>query len=286
VVAYLPRIAFPLNIRYVERSSTVDKSHASGSDPGQLPSLSWEDCRWIVESVVSHAIFTRDASGRIAIWNFGAEKIKDYTRDEIVGEHFSKFYTAEDVAAGAPVRALQTAASVGRVENEGWRVRKDGSRFWAHVVITALRDERAPSRLRQCHPRSDTSKGGGRRARRVHQRFQHLVDAVIDYAIFMLDADGLVATWNAGAHRVKGYAAPEIIGKHFSTFYTAEDRAAGKPAAILDVVRREGRFEEESRHHGPSRRRRKPERLCQGSSAPPRWSTTPRISGCARSSWR
>ncbi|HEX7672318.1 MAG TPA: ATP-binding protein [Polyangiaceae bacterium] len=108
--------------------------------PG-VPSLSWDDSRLLVESVVDYAIFMLDTEGRVATWNLGAAKIKGYTADEIVGQHFSKFYPVEDVAAGKPDLELEVATRLGRVEDEGWRIRKDGSRFWANVVITALRDE-------------------------------------------------------------------------------------------------------------------------------------------------
>jgi PAS domain S-box-containing protein len=96
--------------------------------------------RLLVESVRDYAIFMLDPEGRIVSWNLGAERIKGYRADEIVGEHFSRFYPPEDVAAGKPARGLEVAEREGRVEDEGWRVRKDGSRFWANVVITALRD--------------------------------------------------------------------------------------------------------------------------------------------------
>jgi PAS domain S-box-containing protein len=102
--------------------------------------------RLLVESVKDYAIFMLDPSGHIATWNEGAERIKNYAGDEIIGRHFSVFYTPEDVAAGKPERLLRAAAADGRVEDEGWRVRKDGSRFWADVVITALYDRE--SRLR------------------------------------------------------------------------------------------------------------------------------------------
>ncbi len=107
-----------------------------------VPSLSWDDCRLLVESVVDYAIFMLDVEGHVATWNIGAEKIKGYTAGEILGQHFSRFYTEEDNLAGKPQRELEVAADVGRIEDEGWRVRKDGTRFWANVIITALRDER------------------------------------------------------------------------------------------------------------------------------------------------
>lgn len=211
-----------------------------------VPSLSWDDCRLLVESVVDYAIFMLDADGHVATWNLGAEKIKGYKASEIVGEHFSKFYPAEDITAGKPRRELEIASSAGRVEDEGWRIRKDGSRFWANVVITALRDESGNLRgFAKVTRDLTTRRAAEEQVRQAEQRFHHLVDAVIDYAIFMLDPTGHVSTWNSGARRVKGYAVEEILGKHFSIFYTPEDQAAGKPERILEAVRRDGRYEDE-----------------------------------------
>jgi PAS domain S-box-containing protein len=94
----------------------------------------------LVGSVVDYAIFVLDPGGRVATWNLGAERIKGYRADEIIGQHFSRFYEPHEVAAGKPANELVVAAAEGRFEDEGWRLRRDGSRFWANVVITALRD--------------------------------------------------------------------------------------------------------------------------------------------------
>jgi PAS domain S-box-containing protein len=219
----------------------------SSSNLARLPGLSWDDCRLLVESVVDYAIFMLDEDGRVATWNLGAEKIKGYTAAEIVGEHFSKFFPPEDVATGKPAEELRRAIELGRVEDEGWRVRKDGSRFWANVVSTALRDPNGKLRgfgkvTRDLTARLDAEQ----RFRQSEERFHRLIDAVTDYAIYMLDGEGNVATWNPGAERIKGYSAGEIVGHHFSRFYTPEDRLAGKPAQVLDLVRQTGHFEEEN----------------------------------------
>ncbi|HVJ14750.1 MAG TPA: PAS domain S-box protein, partial [Polyangiaceae bacterium] len=221
-------------------------SHTPVDQP-TVSTPSWDDYRLLVESVVDYAIFLLDLEGRVTTWNPGAKLIKGYQAEEIIGQHFSRFYPAEDVVAGKPARELDIAAREGRVEDEGWRVRKDGTRFWASVVITALRDDAGRLRGFGKVTRDMTArKAAEERARRAEQKFHHLVDAVIDYAIFMLDETGRVSTWNPGARRLKGYAADEIIGQHFSIFYTAEDRTAGKPEKILEAVRREGRYEDES----------------------------------------
>ena len=104
------------------------------------PSISTADLyRMLVESIGDYAIFALDTTGHIASWNPGAQRFKGYTASEIIGQHFSIFYPAEDIAARKPHIELEVAASDGRLEDEGWRIRKDGTRFWANVVITALR---------------------------------------------------------------------------------------------------------------------------------------------------
>jgi PAS domain S-box-containing protein len=176
----------------------------------------------------------------------GAQGLKGYSSEEILGRHFSVFYPPEDVAAGKPENELSLAAATGHHEDEGWRLRHDGSRFWANVVITALRD--ADGALRGygkiTHDLSE------RRAtelalRASEERFRLIVDAVEDYAILMLDAAGNVTTWNAGARRMKGYSAEEILGRHFSVFYPPDDIAAGKPDRELALAAADGRLEDE-----------------------------------------
>lgn len=213
----------------------------------KVPSLSWDDCRLLVESVVDYAIFMLDLDGHVATWNIGAERIKGYRADEIIGAHFSRFFTEEDLTAGKPKRELELAQEQGRYEDESWRVRKDGSRFWANVILTALRDESGNLRGFGKVTRDLTARRAAEeQLRQADGRFHQLVDAVVDYAIFMLDPTGHVATWNSGASRVKGYGAEEIIGQHFSVFYTPEDRAVGRHESILETVRREGRYEDEA----------------------------------------
>ena len=202
--------------------------------------------RLLVESVQDYAIFALDPNGVILSWNAGAQRLKGYRPEEIIGRHFSVFYPPADLVARKPERELEEAILHGRVEDEGWRLRKDGTRFWALVVITALRDSRGQLVGFAKVTRDLTER---RRAEQVlresEERFRLLVQGVKDYAIFMLDPDGRVASWNDGAQRIKGYTAEEIIGQHFSTFYPAADVAAGKLKMELDTAIREGVYEEE-----------------------------------------
>ena len=202
--------------------------------------------RLLVEGVRDYAIFGLDGAGRVSTWNAGAERIKGYREDEIVGQHFSRFYPPEAVAAGMPARLLALAARDGRVEDEGWRVRKDGSRFWANVIITAVRDHEGEVVGFAKVTRDLTERKAVEDAlRRSEQTFQLLVDSIQNYAVFMLDPDGRVASWNAGAERIKGYRAHEIMGANFSTFYPPEDVAQGKPRWELEMAERDGRHEDE-----------------------------------------
>jgi PAS domain S-box-containing protein len=202
--------------------------------------------RLLVESVRDYAIFALDPTGHILTWNPGAERFKGYTANEIIGKHFSIFYTQADRDRDWPAAELAMATRDGRFEDEGWRVRKDGSRFWANVVITALRDKSGALVGFAKVTRDLTERRmSEERLRASELQLRLLVENVRDYGLFNLDLDGTVTTWNAGAERISGYRADEIIGKHFSIFYPPEDVAAGKPQAELEIVRREGRFEEE-----------------------------------------
>jgi len=202
--------------------------------------------RLLVDSVRDYAIFALDPEGHVLSWNAGAQRLKGYAPHEIVGRHFSSFYPRVDIEAGKPEWELETAIREGSVEDEGWRIRKDGTRFWANVVITALRDE-AGTLVGFAKVTRDLTER--RRAeellRRSEERFRLLVQSVRDYAIFMLDTDGRIVSWNAGAERIKGYTPEEAIGQHFSIFYPAAEVEAGKPAWELETAAREGKFEEE-----------------------------------------
>jgi PAS domain S-box-containing protein len=200
----------------------------------------------LVQSVTDYAIYMLDRRGVVASWNAGAQRFKGYTAAEIVGQHFSRFYDEADRRAGIPERALRIAAEEGRFEAEGWRIRKDGSRFWANVVIDPIRDDDG-SLIGFAKVTRDLTerKRVEEELRRSEERFRLLVQGVTDYAIYMLDPDGLITSWNAGAERFKGYSAEEIIGQHFSRFYTPDEAAAGAPAKALATSLRNNHFEAE-----------------------------------------
>ena len=200
--------------------------------------------RLLVDAVTDYAIYMLDPNGHIASWNAGARRFKGYEEAEIIGQHFSRFYTDDDRAVGLPQRALATAASEGRFEGEGWRVRKDSERFWCHVVIDPIWSTsggllgfaKITRDLTERKLAEDSLK-------QSEQQFRLLVQSVTDYAIYMLDPTGLVSNWNLGAERIKGYRPDEIIGQHYGVFFTKEDRLNGVPQRGLETALREGRFE-------------------------------------------
>jgi PAS domain S-box-containing protein len=225
--------------RKMENRSEVDS---------ELHSASPTDDRYriLVEAVTDYAIYMLDLGGHVTSWNAGARRIKGYDEAEILGEHFSRFYTEGDRQAGTPQKVLTIAARDGRFEGEGLRVRKDGSRFWASVIVDAIRDPAGKVVAFAKITRDLTERKQAEEVlRRSEEQFRLLVEGVTDYSIYMLDPDGNVATWNAGAERIKGYKPEEIIGQHFSRFYTNEDRDAGLPERAIEVAAREGRFERE-----------------------------------------
>ena len=223
----------------------MSKISPAAPDPGPLRQ-SEERFRLLVEGVKDYAIFMLDPQGHVLTWNAGAERFKGYAAAEIIGEHFSRFYPPEALKSGLPAHELEVAQATGSFEDEGWRVRKDGTLFWANVVITALRDSTGAlvgfaKVTRDLTQRRDHEES----LRQSEERFRMLVEGVTDYAIFMLDVNGIVASWNAGAERIKGYAANEIIGRHFSTFYPADVRQSGWPDHELQVAAEKGSFVDE-----------------------------------------
>jgi PAS domain S-box-containing protein len=201
--------------------------------------------RLLVEGVIDYAIYMLDPNGIITNWNAGAQRIKGYAAEEIIGQHLSLFYTPEDRDAGTPARSLATALREGKFEAEGWRVRKDGTRFLASVVIDPIYDAGILIGYAKI-TRDITERHAAQSALRDSERqFRLLVSAVTDYALYRIDLEGRVTSWNAGGERIKGYTPAEIIGQHFSRFYTESDRAVGRPARALEIARTTGRYEED-----------------------------------------
>jgi PAS domain S-box-containing protein len=222
---------------------------AGGANAGEEKISDWLQSRRAnfdeVESVEDYAIVTLSPAGIVLDWNRGAERLKGYRPDQIVGRHFSRFYCAEDIELGLPQLELDAAAREGRFSEEGWRLRMDGSRIWASVTLTALREGsdgelagflKITRDLTERHARIEE-------LRQSEERFRLMIESVTDYAIFMLDPGGHVASWNNGAKRIKGYTTEEILGRHFSVFYPAEAIAADLPATLLAAAREDGRVE-------------------------------------------
>jgi PAS domain S-box-containing protein len=226
----------------------MDQTRTSGEPPpGNLGSSEAERFRLLVDAVTDYAIYMLDPAGTVTSWNTGAERIKGYKATEILGRSFASFYEEAERERGVPQRALATAAREGKFEAEGWRVRKDGSRFWAFVIVEAIRDNAGRLVGFAKITRDLTErKRAEEELRRSGELFRRLVEGVTDYAIYMLDPSGIVSNWNAGAQRIKGYGPSEIVGQHFSIFYTDEDRARGEPSRSLAIAEREGRFEAEA----------------------------------------
>jgi PAS domain S-box-containing protein len=198
-----------------------------------------ERFRLLVEGAMDHAIFMLDDAGRVASWNAGAERIKQYQAEEIVGQHFSRFYPAEAVQAGRPEQALQLAAAEGRYEEEGWRLRKDGSRFWANVVITALRDQKGSLRGFSKITRDMTlrkqveenacrllEEAAARRAAEEHadalweerERLRVTLHSIGD-AVIATDAGGRVTLLNPVAETLTGWQSADAMGKRLQEIF-------------------------------------------------------------------
>jgi len=209
--------------------------------------------RALVEGIQEYGIFLLDDEGRVVTWNAGAQLITGYGSDEIIGRPVDLIYTPDAVAKGLPRILLKQARERGRVEQEGWRLRKNGTRFWADVAITCLTDDQGnclgyANITRDLTERRLIETERSRRREdllRLEERFRLLVESVEEYAIFMLDPYGIVSTWNIGAERIKGYTAGEVLGRHFSIFRRDEDVRSGECEHELSLAAQNGKMEEE-----------------------------------------
>lgn len=200
--------------------------------------------RLLVQSIVNYAIYLLDTDGNVVNWNFGAQRATGYQAGEVIGKHFSLFYNEQDRMAQLADEQLKVARARGHSEDEGWRLRKDGSAYWAHASIDAVQNDQGLLIGFVKITRDYTERQ--RLQREQDLRFRLLVESVTDYAIYMLDPQGRVVNWNAGAHRAKGYLSEEIVGKHFSIFYSTQDRLARVPETNLTIARVQGRFEDKN----------------------------------------
>lgn len=199
-----------------------------------------------VTQVTDYAIYMLSPEGIVTSWNAGAERFKGYSAEEIIGQHFSHFYTPEDQAAGVPKRALHTALTTGKFEDEGWRVRKDGTLFRASIVLDPIFGPTGELLGFTKITRDVTEEYRAReKLHASEEQFRLLVQSVTDYAIYMLSPTGIITNWNEGAKRIKRLSLEEVAGTHFSRFYTEEERLNGLPEQALCIARDEGRFERE-----------------------------------------
>ena len=196
----------------------------------------------MIEEIQDYAIILLDKNGFIRNWNKGAEKIKLYTESEILGKHFSIFYLQEDLDNNLPQKLINQATTTGRAAQEGWRKRKDGTKFWSSVTITAIHDDNQNVIGFSKVTRDLTDKKKAEDALKIsEERYQRMIAEVQDYAIILLDENGYIKNWNAGAEKIKGYKSEEIIGEHFSIFYPMEDRVNNLPGRLLQVAREKGK---------------------------------------------
>ena len=211
--------------------------------PGRVPVSVYAR---FISAVTDYAIIFVDPEGRVSSWNGGAQRLLGYRPEEIVGKPISTFYPPTGLASKKPQIELRVARAEGRYEDEDWRVRKDGTMFWANVVVTALRDDEGTFLGFVKVTRDLTVRKHAEEALRAsEERFRLLTRSVKDYAIFMLDTEGRIVSWNEGARALKGYEEDEIVGEHFSRFYLPADIARAHPQNELAIALREGRYEEE-----------------------------------------
>ncbi len=198
--------------------------------------------RLIFESAQDFAILTTDPRGHVTSWNPGAEKLFRYSARQMTGMSIERVFAPADRRRAVHRREMAHALQNGRAEDSRWLLRRDGTAFWADGLLMPLRNDAAKLIGFLKIVRDSTPK---KIVEECNERFRHLVEHITDYAVFMLDEDGIVTTWNKGAERTKGYKANEIVGRHISVFYTSEDCRAKLPQRELTAARRKGQFQTE-----------------------------------------
>lgn len=214
----------------------------------------------MISEIVDYSIILLDKEGKVLDWNKGAEKLNGYAAEEVVGKNFRRFYPKEDKDAKVPEKMLQEASEKGHISQEGWKVKKDGSRFWGSITITCLYDgdgavmgfskvtrdlterKKTEDRLNNV---LDELRQKNEALRISEQRYHKMIEEVEDYAIIILDQEGNIQNWNNGAQQIKGYTAKEIVGKSFKVFYPAEDVASKLPDRLMEHARKHGKTSHE-----------------------------------------
>ena len=174
------------------------------------------DFELLVRSVTDYAIFMLDPTGHVSSWNSGAERIKGYRAEEIIGQHFSRFYTQEDQESAMPQRALTTALREGRFETEGWRVRKDGTRFWANTVIDPVWDNGQLIGFVKVTRDATTRRNAELALFESERRFRGIVNTALD-AFAQIDESGRITEWNPQAQELFGWSREQVLGKPLAT---------------------------------------------------------------------
>lgn len=214
----------------------------------------------MISEIADYSIILLGTDGKILDWNKGAEKLNGYTSEEIIGRNFRRFYPKEEKDAKVPEKMLEEATQNGHISHESWRVKKDGSRFWASITITCLKghdgslmgftkvtrdlterkrhEDRLNNILEELRQKNEALKLS-------EQRYHKMIEEVEDYAIIVIDNDGKIQNWNAGAQHIKGYTGAEIIGKSFKIFYPREDVENNLPERLLDHARKYGKTNHE-----------------------------------------
>ncbi|MFZ6009683.1 MAG: sensor histidine kinase [Bacteroidota bacterium] len=222
-----------------------------------LGKLRQESFLRLIEEFEDYAIFLLDPGGIVTTCNKGVESIEGYLPEEVAGKNFRIFYSPEDRASALPDSLLATASRNGKVNHEGWRLKKDGSKFWSKVVIAAIHDDEGELggflmitrdlTIRKLEDEQLTNLAEeltvrNEELRQSEERYHRMISEIQDYAIILLNEAGEIQNWNTGAEYINGYKAFEVIGQSFKIFYTHEDRQSGLGNAIHEGwrVRKDG----------------------------------------------